>query len=554
MPHNMGYRMRPIDEKICVMMDESNVLDSSFLERINTLLANGEIPGLFEGDDLKNLMRSCRSSALQEGVRNCEVMSNLHIVFTMNPPVTDLHKEATTSPALFNRCVVNWFGNWSLKSAYQVALELTQKLDIDLEEYDWPYRESLLIEDLEQPLSHRHTVVYTLVVIYQTIVEFYEKLKSNSEISKIFIGPRDLVDLIHNFKNIMNQKSISLEEQQRHLINGVKKIEETYTQVEKLQKSLNDKGRILEKKTSEANEKLKQMIERQKEAEKQKANCEIIHNQLEENQIVIEEKQKSVAIQLSQVEPAVIEAKQAVKSIKRQHLVELRSMSNPPALVKLALESICSMMGETVTDWRSIRAFIINENFIPNIINFNYTKMTATIRNQMIVKYIDNPDYKFEKINRASVACGPMVRWVIAQLDYSIIINQVAPLRNELKKLEDTAKEEKSKIDETNRTICTLEESITVYKEEYASLISDVQTIKQDLKIVQSKVDRSVLLLTNLSEEKSRWSSSNDMYKNNLKTLIGDSVLNAAKQTFCGYFDQEHRGYVSNLWTEIMKS
>lgn len=31
------------DEKIAFIMDESNVLDSSFLERMNTLLANGEV-------------------------------------------------------------------------------------------------------------------------------------------------------------------------------------------------------------------------------------------------------------------------------------------------------------------------------------------------------------------------------------------------------------------------------------------------------------------------------------------------------------------------------
>ena len=33
------------DEKICFILDESNVMDSSFLERMNTLLANGEVPG-----------------------------------------------------------------------------------------------------------------------------------------------------------------------------------------------------------------------------------------------------------------------------------------------------------------------------------------------------------------------------------------------------------------------------------------------------------------------------------------------------------------------------
>lgn len=35
-------------EKICFIMDESNMLDTGFLERLNTLLANAEVPGLFE--------------------------------------------------------------------------------------------------------------------------------------------------------------------------------------------------------------------------------------------------------------------------------------------------------------------------------------------------------------------------------------------------------------------------------------------------------------------------------------------------------------------------
>jgi dynein heavy chain 1 len=35
-------------EKICFIMDESNVLDSGFLERMNTLLANAEVPSLRE--------------------------------------------------------------------------------------------------------------------------------------------------------------------------------------------------------------------------------------------------------------------------------------------------------------------------------------------------------------------------------------------------------------------------------------------------------------------------------------------------------------------------
>ena len=35
-------------EKIAFIFDESNVLDTAFLERMNALLASGEVPGLFE--------------------------------------------------------------------------------------------------------------------------------------------------------------------------------------------------------------------------------------------------------------------------------------------------------------------------------------------------------------------------------------------------------------------------------------------------------------------------------------------------------------------------
>ena len=60
----------------------------------------------------------------------------------------------------------------------------------------------------------------------------------------------------------------------------------------------------------------------------------------------------------------------AVKGIKKQNLVEIRSMGNPPAVVKMALESVCLMLGENTTDWKSIRSVIIKDGFINSIVNF----------------------------------------------------------------------------------------------------------------------------------------------------------------------------------------
>ena len=61
----------------------------------------------------------------------------------------------------------------------------------------------------------------------------------------------------------------------------------------------------------------------------------------------------------------------AVKGIKKQHLVDVRTFNNPPQAVKLAIESICTLLGEKDLDWKSMRGIIIKDNFIPTIINFD---------------------------------------------------------------------------------------------------------------------------------------------------------------------------------------
>jgi len=39
-------------------------------------------------------------------------------------------------------------------------------------------------------------------------------------------------------------------------------------------------------------------------------------------------------------------------------------------------------------------------------------------------------------VNRASHACGPLVKWALAQFQYADMLKRVEPLRNELRDLE----------------------------------------------------------------------------------------------------------------------
>merc|ERR1719506_629086 len=125
--------------KITFIFDESNALGPAFLERMNALLASGEVPGLFEGDEWNNLIQECKSG--MQGLRATDeneyfakftknVQRNLHIVFTMNPANPDFYNRKNSSPALFNRCIIDWFGDWPVAAQKQVAHQFTNDVFI----------------------------------------------------------------------------------------------------------------------------------------------------------------------------------------------------------------------------------------------------------------------------------------------------------------------------------------------------------------------------------------------------------------------------------------
>lgn len=545
------------NEKICFILDESNVMDSSFLERMNTLLANGEVPGLFEGDELSALMTQCRDGSQREGqvIKEPEelyrwfthqVMKNLHVVFTMNPSTEGLKDRASTSPALFNRCVVDWFGDWSDEALYQVGRQFTLKLDMD-RDYDPPERFPYTFANLPEHPTHRDAINNAFVYVHQTLGKIYERMRKRNQ-HVTYITPRHYLDFINQFVKLFHEKCSELQEEQRHLTVGLNRINETVEQVEEMQSSLKIKSAELEAKNREAQAKMENIIQNREEARRRTKDSEALQQALREQETMIASKRSKVMEDLCEVEPAVREAQQAVQSIKKQNLIEVRSMTNPPAPVKLAMESICLLLGEPNNDWKSVRSMIVGENFISTIVNFNSENLSDNIRRQMREKYLKNPDYTYEKINRASSACGPLVKWACAQLNYADMVRQIEPLRNELKSLEAEASANKKKANENEEILERLKNTIKSYEEEYGSLKYEAKLIEESLKSVESKVSRSMALLSSLSSERIRWDKSSHDFKFQMENIAGDVLLSSAYLAYAGFFDQQSRTTLFELW------
>ena len=92
---------------------------------------------------------------------------------------------------------------------------------------------------------------------------------------------------------------------------------------------------------------------------------------IRKQQAEIDVRKASVQNDLSNVEPALLDAKSAVQNIKKEQLDELRAFNNPPKLVKLALEPVMLLLGYSKLSWSDIRRALRRADFIPSILQFD---------------------------------------------------------------------------------------------------------------------------------------------------------------------------------------
>lgn len=534
-------------EQICFIIDESSIIETSFIERMNTLLANSEIPGLFEDDDYKSLMNICLEESQNQGLLldsndelyqwfSQQISVNLHVFFTITELSNSKRLQVVSSPALFNRCVLSYMGDWSLKSLYEIGSKRIEEVPVDASNF-------------ELPATYVGTIPKSITNLREMLIDIFIFIHSSVKGLHSNQYPGKFTSFITNFAQVFTAKQFEMEESQRHFTNGLNTLRETVLQVAQLREELSGKQKHLTQKDSEARTMLNAMLSEQNEAERKQEFSITAQEELNKQEKEIDHRRTSVMADLAEAEPAILEAKKEVQNIKKQHLSEIRSMANPPAAVKMTMESVCILIGYEVTTWRDVQLAIRRDDFIPNIVNYsNEESLTAEIKQYMQEVYLSRPDYNFENVNRASKACGPLVQWVRAQIVYSTALDKVGPLKDEVKILESGAKKTKAQLKALEAMVKELQESIESYKTNYSSLIRETESIKMEMESVESKVSKSVKLLQNLNAEKDRWKNSTIEFNRQNERVIGNSILASAFLVYCGMFDQRDRGSLMNKW------
>ncbi|CCW61964.1 unnamed protein product [Phytomonas sp. EM1] len=567
------YRAGCKRERICFIFDESNIMQPSFLEYMNALLASGEVPGLFEGDEWPKLVQSIRdattttnqiyhhgSSGKGTAVAGTDaavtaasyidttneqdlyrwflrnVKEQLHIVFTLNPSSNGLSSRAMASPALFNRCTIDWFGDWDVPTLRQIGHECIQGLKLlpacgggtDVKGFQEE-------EDIHQ------AVVQAFCDIHYLTQEVNAVLRSRQENQGTVITPRHFTRMISSFVKLLEEKQNASSEQLQHLTGGLHKLSETSDDVAAQQRELLENEKRMEESSKAAQAMLERIITETDVTQKEKAAAEKMRKQLQEEQVSIDQNAMKMDLDLQKAEPALQNAEAALKTVKTEHLREIRAYTTPPPMVKRTLEAVCALMNVSNSEeWDVIKAYIRREDFLSSVMSFKSERITDASRNR-VSSLMNDSKFTVEAAYHASKAAGPLLQWVVAQLQYFEALKRVAPIRNEISKLVAERSTKVTALERIEVEIGEKEALLLQLKEGYRNTTEEIAELKKNISVVSAKCERANTILGQLLEERSRWEQEVSNFGREARTTLGDCIVSAAFLVYIGFFVESVR-------------
>ena len=530
-----GCRM----EKTTFIFDESNVLSAAFLERMNALLAAGEVPGLFEGEEYHALISAYKEAQGNRGRESDEdiyqlftrnVQRNLHVVFTMNPANPDFSNRTASSPAIFNRCVIDWFGDWPEDALTRVAQELT----------------AVVVDEADRP-----AIADVVVRAHKSVRALNDRLRAADRKAN-FITPRDYLDFIRQFTSLVTEKRDLLREQEGHLQRGLQSLRTTEATVSQLQLVLDAKGADNERNKQQGEKNLALIME-------QKRGCDLIvhaSKELEEKiaaqRIAINERKARVEADLAQVEPERLKAEHALRQIKDSQLHEMRNYKVPPEKVQRTLRYVMKFTKDGRDfEWEKIKQEMTRPGFIKEIIEFTADGVRPAVKEEVKREAMT---WDIDAVYQSSKAAGPLAKWLQAQIMYADIKETVEPMEREVHHLVQENEAKEAEMRETQRRIAEEEAQIAELTKGYTELLLSSQQLEEEMKTINTQIDKSQRLIASLCAEKDRWEIASREFAGRFRTLVGDCLLAAAFLAYCGFFDQRNRAQLLVVWRRQLEA
>ena len=143
---------------------------------------------------------------------------------------------------------------------------------------------------------------------------------------------------IQLYRNLLKKKAMELNQKTERLENGLLKLQSTASQVDDLKAKLASQEVELKQKNEDADKLIEKVGVETEKVSKEKAIADAEEEKVQVIAKDVGEKQKACEADLAKAEPALLAAKEALNTLNKTNLTELKSFGSPPA----AVMNVCS--------------------------------------------------------------------------------------------------------------------------------------------------------------------------------------------------------------------
>ncbi|XXQ31525.1 Dynein heavy chain AAA lid domain containing protein [Plasmodiophora brassicae] len=532
------------------LLSDNNLKNESFLEDINNILNNGEVPNLFAPEELASIVDSTSTAARAANrgdsasavysffVQRCR--QNIHIVLCLSPIGDAFRERLRQFPSLVNCCTIDWFHPWPTNALRSVADRFLANVDVD------------------------ERVVDICVSMQQSVVDLSAEYKAALNRYN-YVTPTSYLSLLKTFSNIFESKRSEIGRARDRYVNGLQKLADTEIQVKGMQEQLELLKPQLIQSSAETADLMVTIQLRTAEADAQskvvETETQICNQQAAEAQRIKDECQ----VKLDAALPAYENALKALKVLKKSDIVEVKAMKTPPPAVVLTMETICIMLdvepikvgaaGQKVSDyWETAKkSFLGDPKFLTTLQNYDKDNIPPKIIDA-IRPYMDNPEFIPDKVKKASVAAQGLCKWVRALFTYNEVAKDVGPMKIALANSEASLAEAKKQLDAKIVQFDAVQQLLKDLKTQFEIADAKKRKLEDDVEDCSRRLERAEKLIGGLGGEKDRWTQRAADLTKDFNNVVGNIVVSSGVIAYLGTFTHTFREKIIAAWKAALQA
>ncbi|XP_049809049.1 dynein beta chain, ciliary [Schistocerca nitens] len=535
---------------IMFLMTDAQVPNELFLVLINDMLASGEVPDLFSDDEVENIIGGVRNEVKGAGLldtrENCwkffvdRVRRQLKVVLCFSPVGSTLRIRARKFPAIINSTSINWFHEWPQEALVSVSKRFLGELEPLPQEF---------LESAARFMAYVHTSVNSMSRVYLQNERRYN-----------YTTPKSFLEQISLYGKLLCQKSAELHGKVERLENGLEKLKSTAEQVDDLKAKL----AVQEIELKQKNEAADALIEVVR-VETEKVSTEKAVADEEEQKVAciaeeVTKKQQDCEEDLAKAEPALTAAQEALNTLNKANLTELKSFGSPPGAVTNVTAAVMVLLapnGKIPKDrsWKAAKVVMAKvDAFLDALINYDKENIHPEII-KAIQPYLKDSEFEPEFVRSKSAAAAGLCAWVINIIKFYEVYCDVEPKRKALAQANADLAAAQDKLSVIKRKVASLEEQLAQLTADFEKATAEKLRCQQEADATTRTIELANRLVGGLASENVRWAEAVANYMKQGTTLPGDVLLVTAFISYVGCFTKQFRlDLLNKMWLTFLRT